>query len=176
MASTGKLTGQSFECDLCSKVFVRKDNFERHKAKHTQILASGTESSDMMLSAQGVSKLTHEICPVCSKPVSRKFSLDRHMRYHRQNKQFVCEKCNRSYVERYGLLRHMQSMHSETGGAGADVETDQYPLKLTGGKVEREKYTYDCVMCGVGFKYKEMVEAHFEVMHQIQGRLRLRVE
>lgn len=142
----------TYDCDLCQKSFVRKDNFERHKAKHNQILANSNESTDMLLSAQGVSKLTHEICPVCSKSVSRKFSLDRHMRYHRTNKQFVCEKCNRSYVERYGLLRHMQSMHSDA--AQVEPETDQMPLKLSGRGVERHNYTYDCVMCSAHFKYK----------------------
>lgn len=163
-AATQERTQQALECVECKKTFVRPDFFKRHMEKHKKSKEPPASTGQKQV------RNTHQLCPICSKTISRKFSLERHMRLHNTDKPYACERCNKSFGELYGLLRHVQSMRCD----GA-VEPESLPLKLNGGKVQKELKTYECVMCGITFKYKEWIDAHFAVVHRTTGKLRLRV-
>lgn len=76
-------------CNLCGKVFSRRDNLERHLSNH-----------------QG-EKLF--ICNFCGKSFLRKSYLKLHHRIHSGERPFQCGVCGRSFTRDDHLLRHQRS-------------------------------------------------------------------
>ena len=76
-------------CNLCGKVFSRRDNLERHLSNH-----------------QG-EKLF--ICDFCGKSFLRKSYLKLHHRIHSGERPFQCGVCGRSFTRDDHLLRHQRS-------------------------------------------------------------------
>lgn len=79
-----------FNCSYnsCNKKFIHEKSYETHRKEHD--LGEG-------------SLAVH--CPLCSKLVSEKRNLKRHLRTCRSVKEFSCKFCNLSFKERYQLTK-----------------------------------------------------------------------
>lgn len=52
-------------------------------------------------------------CPYCPKSFGRTDVLKCHIRIHTGEKPYVCNKCNRKFVQRSHLLKHYARFHVE---------------------------------------------------------------
>ncbi len=80
-----------FECNICSKKFIHKSVYERHKVMHTG------ERPYM--------------CEVCGRSFAHPNVFERHKWVHREDKPLKCTLCPKSYVEPALFRRHLR-MHS----------------------------------------------------------------
>ncbi|CAH1982949.1 unnamed protein product [Acanthoscelides obtectus] len=84
--------GPGFLCDICNKMYKRKDILVEHK------------------------RLTHGnltvACEVCSKQIAPK-NLKKHLLLHQPDKGFKCPICNFAFKQQNALQRHMKSHERE---------------------------------------------------------------
>ncbi|KAF5275888.1 hypothetical protein FQR65_LT04127 [Abscondita terminalis] len=78
-----------YNCNMCSKTFLRKRELDRHLATHT-----------------GMKPFK---CPHCDKRFGRKDKLVRHIRIHDINKEHICVICGASFNRKDGLAHHMKT-------------------------------------------------------------------
>ena len=77
---------ETYNCDICDKVFNDKSNLRRHKIIH-----SGEKP---------------HACPVCHKTFARTSVLKKHQKIHTGDKQFRCNKCGKGFICATTLQRH----------------------------------------------------------------------
>ena len=148
-------------CDICGKVFAKKDHLSRHKATHSDVRAFKCHICDMAfkrkdkltshLNTHGISNLVP--CTLCGKHFQHQQSLALHMRRVHMDqtndaairgeiqraiasgKSFVCEFCFCGFTRKYHLDRHRAASH---GGLKPHI----------------------CPECGQGFTRKDHMERH----------------
>ena len=143
---------QGFSCDQCNQFFGRKDNLYKHMARVHGIL---NKNFDAMIPTAGdkfvcqmckadfesdkekfkvhiMSKVCQVIdssikinddkkyqCELCDKSYLEKDSLDRHMQYKHRKKptKFKCEVCESTFSYESSLVRHIKKKHTENTGS-----------------------------------------------------------
>eukprot|EP00111_Clytia_hemisphaerica_P014531 TCONS_00042780-protein len=80
-----------FVCDVCSKSFARKSDFERHQDIHTGI------------------KKFH--CDDCGKSFHRNSNLKRHKQTHLVTKEYKCSVCKGNFTRKKYLENHEREKH-----------------------------------------------------------------
>lgn len=84
-----KGNGETFNCPICNKIFLRKMSVERHLLAHT-------------------GEKPH-ICSWCSKGFFQKNDLKRHITMHTGEMNFECNHCSRRFNTQKNLKYHMNS-------------------------------------------------------------------
>ncbi len=110
------------QCDLCDKIFARRDSLTRHK-KHIHSNGGKAYKCDdcsfechnkakLKVHSSSVHlKLKHP-CDHCDKAFSRRQNLRRHVKfYHEKNDTFKCDVCSQRFSERAYLKMHISSVH-----------------------------------------------------------------
>jgi KRAB domain-containing zinc finger protein len=147
-------------CDVCGKVFAKKDHLSRHKAIHSDVRAFKCHLCDMAfkrkdkltshLNTHGVSHLVQ--CNLCGKHFQHEQSLNLHMRKVHLTPMdsaairgqlqraagknpLVCDLCFSGFTRKYHLDRHRAASH---GGLKPHI----------------------CPECGQGFTRKDHMERH----------------
>lgn len=108
-------------CDICGKVFSRRDNMERHRTRHLHREVYRCETCGRDFSQKSYLKLHRRLhtgerpfgCNVCGRAFSRNDHLVIHIRGHQGIKMFNCNVCNKSFARRSYLTVH-QRIHSNT--------------------------------------------------------------
>ena len=83
-----------FKCELCTKIFTRKDNLNVHINNVHEC----------------ISQL--HFCEVCNAKFKRKSDLKRHLMVHSAT-FYMCKHCNKKFSFNYNLQRHIKSVHSK---------------------------------------------------------------
>ena len=83
----------TFKCDICEKMFKRKDKWKNHIAIH-----SGIRPFE---------------CDICHKNFITKTKLNEHLRRHNGEKRFSCLLCAKVYSGSHDLRKHMKKMHAK---------------------------------------------------------------
>lgn len=101
-------------CDICGKVFSRRDNMERHKNRHLHREVYPCDLCGRPFSQKSYLKLHKRIhsgerpfgCNICGHAFSRNDHLVIHIRGHQGLKLFKCEVCGKSFSRRSYLTVH----------------------------------------------------------------------
>ena len=96
VASTGSRSTShrhgSFTCDVCGRMFGRKDQWKRHSLTHS-----------------GVQPFA---CSVCFKRYTRKLDMQRHVsRVHLGIRPFICSACDKRFCRKTAGLKHVSKDH-----------------------------------------------------------------
>ncbi|CAG0893646.1 unnamed protein product [Cyprideis torosa] len=118
----GRRRKLTYSCDMCGLKFNRKYNFERHLRSHTgekpfDCKFCGRTFSDA--SGRDRHHLLHEgkhrqiECPLCSKKMRDKWTLENHLRKHTGERPFVCS-CGSRFRKMSSLRAHVR--RKDAGG------------------------------------------------------------
>jgi uncharacterized Zn-finger protein len=90
-----------FKCDLCKKVFTRKDVRDKHR--RTVCAVDKTSGSSDEMDASDKKK-----CRVCGKEFAHRSNLSRHMTsVHKESDlTIVCGKCDKGFARKDSMSRH----------------------------------------------------------------------
>ncbi|XP_011635472.1 zinc finger protein 267-like [Pogonomyrmex barbatus] len=142
----------SFNCDICSKPFKRKEHLFQHRKLHTGerpyvcTTCSKAFSRKEHLVRHSVShtgQKMHE-CEMCGKSFSRKDNLHKHRKTHGVSGPYICETCGKSFV-----VKHYYVMHLTTH-AVAVMDGINCPDPLP----------YKCDICHKAFSVKQYLTTH----------------
>ena len=90
LVHTGK---KDFKCEVCEKMFSRKNNLRSHMLTHT--------------------KLKDHECDICKKKFARKFGLIQHFRIHLGEQPYGCAECGKWFTQSFTRNRHILTCHNE---------------------------------------------------------------
>lgn len=137
---------ESYQCDQCSKAFLKAFNFARHMREVHAIKKSFT-------------------CLQCNKAFSSKRHLQEHSGIHKGKKAHECLQCHHLCYTASGLRTHVQEIHSslEQHAYYCDICGDKF-AKVYGLKRHKERkhptQQLTCHICSKSFSCKEDMNKH----------------
>jgi KRAB domain-containing zinc finger protein len=102
-----------FECNVCLKRFTRKDNLKRHtRSVHSDVQFSCDICHTTFNRKDAYVK--HErscslICEYCDTELDCGSDLSIHVKSQHTDKQYMCSKCGKKYVDKRDLKKHQQN-------------------------------------------------------------------
>ncbi|KAH3785077.1 zinc finger protein 91-like [Dreissena polymorpha] len=88
---------RNFVCHLCGKDFLRQHSLQKHiKVVHMEVRSQYT-------------------CNLCGNNYKTKFSLSTHLKIHRNQRDYMCGICLRSFVQKKPYLDHMEKHKKNSG-------------------------------------------------------------
>ena len=93
------------------------------------------------------------VCPVCCKLTS-KGRMAGHLRIHDKEKQFKCEKCDKTFLERHLLKKHVSHVHENVS---EEPQQSHVHDKI---KLAR---TFGCDICGKKYNQMTSLKSHMNI-------------
>lgn len=156
--------GESYICDICPKVFSKKNQYVPHMRIHKEkaLIASG----------EGLK------CSYCDSTFGSQYRLNHHIgRVHTMTSAVTCKICSKVMKHHDYLKIHMENIH----GAVSRIPCDICGNRLKNDKVwkahmerHREEQTladYICSECGHISKSKKALYCHVKLQHKMQRNL-----
>ncbi|KAI8124146.1 Zinc finger protein 208 [Lucilia cuprina] len=168
-------TQQTFECEICQKIFKQKQNFERHKLIHA------TGNKDFKCEECGKTyvlevqlkahvKLVHNdirVCDQCGKTLHGIGALKKHLKEHAgiEKPKFPCDECGTILASSTNLKQHKAAYHND----GSTVFVCSICGKVSGSErglmhhrryVHEKEKKYKCPHCDKGFKRPKDLQEH----------------
>lgn len=126
-----KRTISSWECYMCHRDFAQNDGLREHfHVKHTSVPV---------------------LCTICGKQVKTKSYLRRHMEKHNKERSHACDKCDKRFTSRRGLLSHRKKVHNVFVGGKCKYcskefgHRDELQEHIKSHTLEEKQYA--CSMC-----------------------------
>ncbi|KAG5336852.1 ZN436 protein, partial [Acromyrmex charruanus] len=142
----------SFNCDICSKPFKRKEHLFQHRKLHTgerpYVCTTCTKAFSrkehlVRHSVSHTGQKMHE-CEMCGKSFSRKDNLHKHRKTHGVSGPYICETCGKSFV-----VKHYYVMHLTT-----------HAVAVMDGINCPDPFPYKCDICHKAFSVKQYLTTH----------------
>lgn len=153
--------GESFICDICPKVFSKKNQYVPHMRIHKEkaIIAKG----------EGLK------CPHCESIFGSQYRLNHHIGRVHSKSAVTCKICSKVMKHPDYLKIHMESIHREV---------NRIPCKICGNRLKNEKVwkahmerhreeqsDHICSECGHISKTKKGLYCHVKLQHKMQRNL-----
>lgn len=106
-------------------------------------------------------------CPICFKRFKNRLSLPYHLMTHERGDPVNCNYCNRKFVSKMKLRRHLRIKHDvvdPTLGDDDENEEPKAPVSRFG------KFKFACPTCNRKFKSKFTLKLHMKHHHLVRGR------
>ncbi|XP_050400217.1 zinc finger protein 12 isoform X8 [Patella vulgata] len=137
-----------YQCDICSKVFLRERYVQRHKKQ--------------VHDTDGTSK--QSICPICGLIFKSTASCNLHVKRH-DKKEFKCDICEKTYKDKSTLQEHL-NIHFDVKPYKCD-HCDEYfhsSHKRSNHVYQRHvPKRFQCNVCTETFKSKRYMQAHVRI-------------
>ena len=133
---------KEFICDLCDKVFSKKNNLFIHRKIHT---------GEKLFS-----------CDICNNSFITKQNLSRHRRTHTGEKPFVCDMCEKTFTQKSNLTEHRR-IHTGERPFKCDVCEKSFSRRdhlNAHQKLHRDEKSYSCEICQASFKLSSNLSRH----------------
>ena len=140
---------EDLRCGICNEVFISDMSLKFHMESHSKLTLKFSKQTEKALGTshsaadEGADSLTNRTCPHCLRICSSVGVLNRHIRFHTNEKRFQCPVCSQKFFRKDYLNRHMRQ-HS---------------------KIPNNDKRYDCVMCSAHFFSKRSLESHILNQH-----------
>lgn len=109
---------QRYTCNICSKQFMNKTDFQSHVNKHMHIRPFECQSCNKAYYCKRnltrhtlvcKKQVQPHLCTVCQKKCTSARLLMQHLVSHEVTRSFTCSKCQRQFKHRQSLTRHQRS-------------------------------------------------------------------
>ncbi|XP_055644772.1 zinc finger protein 708-like isoform X2 [Toxorhynchites rutilus septentrionalis] len=160
----------SFCCEHCGKALTSekslKSHVERkHAVKDTICDICNKPKSMFEIHKQIVHENASHMCAHCPRMFRSKFALNRHLENHEDKvkERVKCKICGLTFKHKYGLTKHIGSVHTKEAPVSCDVCGKKFKSKhhLWSHKTDTcNTRRYDCNICGRVFKVKIRLTEH----------------
>ena len=162
------LDTERFKCQYCPKEYKDRSSLKTHERRHTegpqphQCPICGKAYSEK-ISLENHIKYVHEgetrpkhICPVCGKEFKKIKSLNAHHQSHMFGKQFKCDLCEQTFMQKDTLRQHKLYRCKNA---------DNLQL-LKNREEKRERQKFACEMCDKVYGDKRNLQNHIRIIHE----------
>ncbi|XP_037822038.1 oocyte zinc finger protein XlCOF6-like [Lucilia sericata] len=157
-----------FKCEMCTRTFSNKSNYEAHKLKHKTVQYNCDKCSKTFVTEHelGLHQRSHNgySCPICNMSFMKYESLRTHKESHIETKNFICtyKDCNKAFATKRRLGSHMRLHIREPtlvcelcgGRYRSTKELNDHIRRHTGEK------PFACNLCDRRFTSKSLLGEH----------------
>lgn len=136
-------TYRPYQCFICDKEFNQSGHLQRHLRIHSGHILYNNGEFDKELTRQKykedkvASADKTKYCPLCDKTFVKKYLLERHIRSHTGETPYKCEECGKGFTRKDRLYTH------------ARIHSGEKP--------------YCCKECGKGFNQSSHLKTHIRI-------------
>ncbi|KAJ9576792.1 hypothetical protein L9F63_006633, partial [Diploptera punctata] len=159
-------TETGFTCRICLQTFSNRGELLLHRRNHTR-----EECPICYRTHQTKQKLDNHIamhtdssfpCHICGKVLSKKNTLEYHLRTHTGEKPYTCSMCPCAFQSRVGLIVH-ERIHTGEKPYQCDQCDMAFRCRATLNQhkvVHSEERPFQCTHCGRGFRRRDTLDTH----------------
>lgn len=147
-SSVEKLHNHDVICPICQRTFESHPMLKKHKRNHLR-----EERCQ---------------CEICGKICNKK-SFNMHMRKHKGDTPYKCEKCGDAFVTEFYLKKHMKT-HSDQKDYGCTICDRRFSQKqnlLRHYRIHTGEKPYECPHCWKKFAWSDLLEKHVKKCKQL---------
>lgn len=168
-----------FKCDKCGIRYGREETLKRHLMMHSNkrpyacsVCPKSFTRAEYLVAHMQAHNRTRHVCDKCGVICSSKFNLEIHIKKHAEEKPFVCELCNKSFVRSDFLDNHMEVIHKRNKPK-CTICNKSFSRKdvLKRHMTTHSKPTFDCKFCLRSFSRKDRLISHKKT-HEVNNELK----
>ncbi|XP_063544338.1 zinc finger protein 658-like [Cydia strobilella] len=148
----------TYECDICGKIFKRKNSLKHHIKTHS------TQSNSEDFKCNNIGEKSY-CCETCGKRFLTRHMLHRHLIIHTDIRPFACDVCEKRFRNATHLKIHTR-IHGDIRPYLCDVCKKRFRTTTdlkTHTRLHSGEKPYTCKICGKSFISNSRLNAHIRI-------------